>query len=307
MHKEIRNKIDALQEKERVLIAVLDSGLGGLSICAELENELQDHVFCQHVALLYFNVWPEQERGYNSLESVAEQISVFDRALEGVSNFRPDLIMIACNTLSIIYDRTPFSRNTNIPVIDIVDFGVDLIHVNLMKNPDSQVLILGTRTTVSEKAHQRKLVRKGIDSRRIKGQACHGVATEIEKDPHGAAVGKLIDAYMDEAVHKLNNQGTVFAALCCTHFAYSKVLFKHKLLDRLSGEVVLLNPNTEMSAFLLKNRRPNSLATTDIKIKVISKIVLDQSKILSMSRAVRIKSQKTAAALIEYTYQPNLF
>lgn len=307
MHKEIIKKVEALYECENVRIAVLDSGLGGLSICAELEKKLQARALFKQVTLLYFNVWPEQDRGYNSLESVSERISVFDHALVGVSDHQPDLIMIACNTLSVIYHRTSYSQNTTIPVIDIVDFGVDLIHENLMEKPDSQTLIIGTRTTVSEKAHYQKLVQKGIDTRRIKSQACHGVATEIEKNPQGAAVEKLIDTYMDEAVPRLNNYGTVFVALCCTHFAYSKDIFQNKLLDRLPVEVALLNPNTEMSSFLFRNESVKSISNTEINVNVFSKIDLDQSKIHSMANAVRSTSEKTATALIDYAYQPDLF
>jgi len=290
-----------------IRIAVLDSGLGGLSICAELEKGLQAQGLYEEVSLLYFNVWPEQDRGYNSLESMAERISVFDRALVSVSNFQPDLIMIACNTLSVIYDRTPFSRNTTIPVLDIVDFGVDLIHAELKERPDSQVLILGTRTTVAEKAHQQKLLHKGVDKHRIKGQACHGVATEIEKDPQGVAVEKLIDAYMAEAARTLMSRETVLAALCCTHFAYCSDIFQDKLLDRLSGEVVILNPNTEMSGYLFRNEPQHSFSSTEISVAVISKIDLFQPKIISMSNAVRPTSEKTANALFNYAYQPDLF
>jgi glutamate racemase len=307
MHKAIREKVEALNTREHVLIAVLDSGLGGLSICAELEKGLQTHVLYEQVSLLYFNIWPEQGRGYNSLESVSERISVFDRALESVSSFHPDLIMIACNTLSVIYDRTPCSRTTTIPVIDIVDFGVDLIQANLRKKPDSQVLILGTRTTVSEKAYQEKLLQKGVAWRSIVGQACHGVATEIEKDPHSVAVEKLIDAYMEEAAPKLNSRETVLAALCCTHFAYSSDIFQNKLIDRLSVEVVILNPNTEMSGFLFRNEPQYSISSTEITVEVISKIDLVQSKISSMSNAVYSTSEKTANALVNYAYQPDLF
>ena len=66
MHTDISTKIQKLQGQEHVLIAVLDSGLGGLSICAELEAALQVKPLFKRVSLIYFNVWPEQGRGYNS-------------------------------------------------------------------------------------------------------------------------------------------------------------------------------------------------------------------------------------------------
>jgi len=307
MRKENMKFTGAFFDREQVRIAVLDSGLGGLSICAEMERDLTAHLLFKKASLLYVNVWPEQGRGYNSLENAAERIAVIDRALEGVNAFHPDMILIACNTLSVLYHHTFFSGNTRIPVIDIVDFGVDMIHDRLLSAPDSQVLILGTRTTVEEKVHQQKLVQKGIDARRILAQACHGVATEIEKDPKGAAVEQLIDAYMEEAAPKLNNQNMVYAALCCTHFPYSRNLFKEKLSDRLSVEIVLLNPNMAMSGFLLANGRPHAFADTEVHVELISKIVLDQEKLLSMANAVRNTSEKTAAALLDYTFQPNLF
>ena len=247
MQNRISENLRTLFKKESARIAVLDSGLGGLAICAELAKGLQEHAIFKQASLLYFNVWPEQDRGYNSFESVSERISVFNRALESVGKHHPDLIIVACNTLSVIYSRTSFSRSTPIPVVDIVDFGVDLIHESLLANPNDQVLILGTRTTVSEKAHQQKLIAKGVSRRLIVGQACHGVATEIEKDPRSAAVEKLIDAYMEEAAGKLNSSMPVLAALCCTHFAYSGDIFRDKLLDRLSVDVVLLDPNHKMS------------------------------------------------------------
>ena len=45
MQKGIRKKVEALNTREHVLIAVLDSGLGGLSICAELEKRLRSMCF----------------------------------------------------------------------------------------------------------------------------------------------------------------------------------------------------------------------------------------------------------------------
>ncbi|MBW2632555.1 MAG: aspartate/glutamate racemase family protein, partial [Deltaproteobacteria bacterium] len=260
MHKTIKNKIAALRKKERVLIAVLDSGLGGLSICAELEAVLQVKPLFKQVSLIYFNVWPEPGRGYNSFDSVSARVGVFERALKGVKAYGPDLIMIACNTLSVIYNRTPFSRHADIPVVDIVDFGVDLIHAGLMENPESPVLILGTRTTISANVHQKKLVHMGVDAHRIAVQACHGVATEIEKDPLGETVQTLIAAYMHEAAQKLNSRTTLLVALCCTHFAYSMGVFRDTLRNLLSVDIVMLNPNTAMSRFLFETGCPNAVS-----------------------------------------------
>ena len=302
-----REKIEALFNKDSVLIAALDSGLGGLSICAELERALQTKPLFRKASLFFFNIWPEQERGYNSLDSLSERVRVFDRALAGVHSYNPDLIMIACNTLSAIYERTSFSLHANIPVVDIVDFGVDLIYDGLTKKPDSQALILGTRTTISENIHQRRLIQKGIAARRIITQACHGVATEIEKAPQGEAVAGLIEGYMREAASRINGPGTVLAALCCTHFAYSSNIFRDKLRQELTADIELLDPNTQMSDFMFSLDKPTLFPGEDINVKVISKIVLEQMKIRSISGIISKISQKMADALVNYTYQSDLF
>ncbi len=307
MYTRNREKIEALFNKDSVLIAVLDSGLGGLSVCAELERALQKQPLFRKVSLFFFNVWPEQARGYNSLGSLSERVRVFDRALTSVQSYNPDLIMIACNTLSVIYERTPFSQHETIPVVDIVDFGVDLIYGGLTKNSDSQALILGTRTTISENVHQRRLVQRGIAANRIITQACHGVATEIEKAPQGEAVVGLIARYMREAAPKIYGQGTVLAALCCTHFAYSAHIFRDKLSEELIADIELLDPNTPMSNFLFNLKKSALSSGEDIKVKLISKILLEQTKIQSIAGIIRSISEKTADALVDYTYQPDLF
>jgi glutamate racemase len=307
LHTINREKIEALFNKDRVLIAILDSGLGGFSICAELERALQERPLFRNVSLFFFNVWPEQARGYNSLGSVSERVRVFDRALTGVQSYNPDLIMIACNTLSVIYERTPCSQHETIPIVDIVDFGVDLIFGGLTKNSDSQVLILGTRTTISENVHQRILVQRGIAADRIITQACHGVATEIEKAPQGEAVVGLIARYMRQAAPKIDGRGTVFVALCCTHFAYSANIFRDKLREELTAEIELLDPNTPMSDFLFNLKKPALSWGEDIKVKVISKILLEQTKIQSIAGIISSKSEKASDALVDYTYQPDLF
>jgi glutamate racemase len=302
-----REKTEALFNKDSVLIAVLDSGLGGLSICAELERALQTRPLFRKVSLFFFNIWPDQERGYNSLDSVTERVRVFDRALAAVHGYSPDVIMIACNTLSVIYERTPFCRHTTLPVVDIVDFGVDLIYDGLTKNPDSQALILGTRTTISENLHQRRLIQKGVAAHRIITQACHGVASEIEKAPQGEAVAGLIGGYMREAASKIKGRGTVLAALCCTHFAYSANIFRDKLQEESTADIELLDPNTQMSDFMFSLEQPVIFPAEDIEVKVISKIVLEQMKIRSISGIISNISEKMADALVNYTYQPDLF
>ena len=161
-------------KKKEVTILITDSGLGGISICAEIARELsRKHIF-EKVNLVYFNAWPEQNRGYNRLKNTAERIYVFDNALQGMMRFKPDFIMIACNTLSVLYHRTEFSRSVDIPVVDIVGFGVDMMVERLQTSSTDQAVILGTVTTIESHVHRDHLVQRGIQrsEERCVGKEC---------------------------------------------------------------------------------------------------------------------------------------
>ena len=117
----------SFQDKNDISLLITDSGLGGLSVCADIVENLIKYRPCEHAKLTYFNAWPEQNRGYNLLPDMSERIRVFNCALEAMEKFKPDMIMIACNTLSTIYPRTGFSRRTKVPVMGIIDLGVSMI------------------------------------------------------------------------------------------------------------------------------------------------------------------------------------
>jgi len=295
-------------KKEKVTIVITDSGLGGLSICAEIARNLKDRPIFPEVSLIYFNAWPEQDRGYNRLKNMTERIRVFNRALDGMKRFNPDFIMIACNTLSILYDQTVFSRNAQIPVIDIVRFGVDMIHNRLSTSPVEKAVILGTLTNIAARTHQSQLVARGIDEKRLIPQACDQLATEIEKGSKSSAVVALVGKYMSEAADKIGQeQPHVAAALCCTHFGYCKDLIQKELESRINGNVTILDPNLEMAAFLFAHHRGRRYSDTAIDLKVVSKIFWEETKIDTISGAIEMISAETSDALKNYAYIPDLF
>jgi glutamate racemase len=294
--------------KDRLSIVIIDSGLGGLSICADMVNSLNQRRNFKDVALTYFNAWPEQSRGYNLLPGMAERIRVFDRALIGMQRFEPDVILIACNTLSALYSHTAFIRNASIPVIDIIDFGVQMIYAQLISQPDSRVIIFGTPTTIEANAHKTRLIDKGIPADRIILQPCDRLAGEIEKNPESETVREMIDRYVSQA--PLNIRDTrlpVLAAFCCTHYEYSHTVFKEKLEEYFEGNVSILNPNKAMSAYLFADKEHKRHSTVHIDLKVVSRIVWSDMKVASISNVLEAVSPVTAEALRQYQHDPELF
>ena len=300
--------MSAAAPKDSLSLVIADSGMGGLSICADIVRGLQERRSCRSVAVTYFNAWPEQDRGYNLLPGMAERVRVFDRALAAMLRFQPDRILIACNTLSALYPDTPFSRKAPVPVTDIIGFGVEQMLAHLGARADSRVIILGTPTTIEAGTHRSRLIERGIDPKRIVCQPCDRLAGEIEKAPQGATVRAMIDDYVGQAAEKFPDRRLpVAAALCCTHYGYSRSLFEAALQARFEGPIAILDPNRAMSEALLADLPPRGGGDVQIDLQVVSRIVWSEEKIGAIARLLEEVSPLTADALKKYRHDPELF
>ncbi len=295
-------------QPEKLSIVIVDSGLGGLSICADIARGFAEKRSVKQVDLTYFNAWPEQNRGYNALPDAAARIRVFNAALMACRQFKPDMILIACNTLSILYPQTPFAAETDLPVVGIVDFGVQMVYDQLQKHPESQAVILGTLTTVNTQTHKRELVDRGIAPERIIGQPCDQLATQIESGPSSQKVSEMIDRFLGDAARKIKQNGApVFVVFCCTHFGYARELFKPWLLHHIGNQATMINPNSAMSAHLLGLYQDEIVRETAVHIRVVSRIVWNDDKVKAITAAVSEISPPTAEALRNYQQDTNLF
>ena len=305
----IENKaIAALFAKKHITILVTDSGLGGMSIFADIADRFKRNPLFSQVSLIYFNAWPEQNRGYNRLKDMNERIRVFDRALEGMIHFRPDIIMIACNTLSVLYDHTAFRRNETVPVVDIVRFGIDMVFEFLSQTTGATAILLGTLTTIASDVHRSKLIEKGVSPDRLVSQPCDQLATQIEKGPYRNEVVQLVDTFLEQAIKKVHSAPTALVgALVCTHFGYRRDLFKEKLEKRFQGPVTVLDPNRRMAASLFEGKEGGRYDHTKVKMQVVSRIIWDQIKIDAISGLIEKRSPETSQALREYKHIPDLF
>lgn len=223
-------------------IIVCDSGLGGLNIAARFFSDSKEELLpCE---LIYFNAYPSQECGFNKLASEREQEEVFRDALEGMKKFSPDLCLIACNTLSIVYERLKKWYTPPFEVAGIVDAAVDGMWDVLQKYPDSSMLILGTKSTVESGVYAQKLIEKNIAPERIRGIACPGLATLLESDPAAPEVQENIRQYARSAAGLFESAPEkLFCALCCTHFGFASKIWQREFSAVFPSFAGLVNPN----------------------------------------------------------------
>jgi glutamate racemase len=290
-------------------LIITDSGLGGLAICAEVERNLRLAGRYRQAELVYFNAWPDDRTGYNDLPDMCVRAAVFDRALDRMAQSRPDRIVIACNTLSVVYEHTAFNRTAQVPVLGIIDAGVELFRESLDADPAGSIVLFGTRTTIESGVHRERLVRAGIDPGRIASVPCHGLATAIERNPGGPRVGDLIEGCAASGVLAGLPGTRLYAGLCCTHYGFVAGWFRSVLERRSRKTVTVLDPNPRLASQLapLGEARAAEEPGCEVTVQVISKVELDDEKRHGMAGLIEPVSAATARALLSYSRVPDLF
>ncbi len=274
---------------------------------ADLEKQISEKNVFNSVGLVFFNSHAARGFGYNSMKSVDDKVRVFDSALQSmIDKFNPDIILVACNTLSVIADQTETSRTTGIPILGIVEFGIDLIYDNLMRDPNSSVIIYGTPTTIDSDAYKQGLIARGIDEEKIVNQPCYLLETEIQKDSQSKNTVDMIDKYTGEAEVRLENKSDkVFGAFCCTHYGYCAKLFEDSLSRRFVKSSVL-NPNKLMSDFIVSLGEA-STPETGVSVEVHSRVCIPSGELESIGCLIKQDAPLVYRALNGYKYDENLF
>ncbi|MBD3179443.1 MAG: hypothetical protein GF417_07425 [Candidatus Latescibacteria bacterium] len=296
-------------DKENVKIAITDSGLGGLSITAEAVSLMKEMGVFGKADFIFYNALFSNEGGYNSLSDRAEKIGKFSAALNSLSRFfNPDIIIIGCNTLSVLYDETEFSSSAGIPVVGIVESGVWLIGRSIRETPGAKVIIFGTQTTIEEGVHREKLIESGIPAENVFEQACPELTNYIELGYQSPETEMLIGAYVDEALSKMGNEPEPFyASLNCTHYGYSMELWRKSFEYMGHNPMEILNPNRDLVKVLYPEEKRARYENPEISVRVISGVRIEPERIKSIEGYLRDLSPLTSKALVDYEFREDLF
>jgi glutamate racemase len=302
-------KLEPFFQKQRVNIAVTDSGLGGLSVMAAAARKMKESGIFERVDFIFYNALFLTGAGYNSLETRTEKIRIFSSALGSLEKrYHPDIILIGCNTLSVLYEDTPFSQKTKVPVIGIVSAGVELISRGLRAHPEASAIIFGTPTTVSEGAHARELERLGFAAGRIHSQACPELESFIERDYLGDETEMLIAGCVTEALQNMGSPPPpLLVSLNCTHYGYALPLWKKAFEEAGIRPLEILNPNFQMTDVLFDKKYLGRSKRTEVSARVVSMVEISPSKVESLGGWLENLSPEVADALRHYEHIPGLF
>jgi glutamate racemase len=292
-------------------LLITDSGVGGLSVCAFAEEFLRTHDLGEPVRLTYVNASPENDFGYNSMASRNQKLEYFDRFLHIVAEkYSPDLIFVACNTLSVLMADTVFAENTTLPLRGIVETGVDRLVREFTEHPVSAVVLFGTQTTIDEQTYTKRLKMNGIDDDRIVAQACPSLADTISEDLRGLKARAKIDAYVGEAVGRSPLPVTRHLTyLACTHYGYRKEYFAAAFKER-GVRTVVINPNeTVVEDLFVASGRSGAVAgrQSPIDVEFVTRYRIPETALETIGFFLGRTAPKTIHAFTNFTYLPDLF
>jgi len=301
--------LPGLLQKESITIVVTDSGLGGLSVVADAAEKFRQHPVFKDVKLVFFNALFTTDAGYNGLQSREEKLRVFSSALQSMQDrFAPDIILVACNTLSVLIPDTEFAKTSSIQVVGIVENGVEQISAQLQDKPSARNIIFATQTTVDEGTHKDQLLEQGFSDEQIVTQSCPQLTLYIEQGYDSMYTELLIDAYVDEALSGMGETaGPLTVSFNCTHFGYSLEFWKQAFTSRGIEVEAFLDPNTQMIDFLLPASLQQRYPHAEVAVKVVSMIDIPADRQDSIGRWLHTVSPATETALRDFELNPDLF
>lgn len=295
--------------KENLRLVVTDSGLGGLSVVADIARRAQESNSYREVEITFVNALFRRGGGYNSLPTREEKVGIFNSALEAMKlRYEPDAILVACNTLSVLLPDCAAMHDTSIPIIGIVSTGVDMMEAELARSNDTTVLLFATQTTVEEDSHRKELLARGISAERIVLQACPELTWYIEQDPKGFDTELLISTFVGEALAKRRStDGPVAISFNCTHFGYSASLFEDEIEAQGVRRSATLNPNDRMADFLFPQKIANRFDATEVSVQTASMVEIDPQTVEALSPVLMETSPQVGEALRNWELVPDLF
>jgi glutamate racemase len=277
-------------------ILITDSGVGGVSVVAYAERFVRTEGFTEPVHLTFANAAPANDYGYNSMPSHEAKIETFDRFLRNVTErYAPDMIYVACNTLSVLLPDT----HPSVTIKGILETGVRLLVEELEKDPRSVAMIFATQTTTDAGAYPRHLQERGIDASRIISQACPGLADIISEDRDGTKARADIEKWVEIAKEKTPSRDVpIVACLACTHYGYRKDLFAAAL-----GRATVINSNESAVADLFGRTG----GSHDVDVDFVTRYALSPATVETLTWLLQDISPRTVNAMQHFTHVADLF
>ena len=294
---------------EELCVVVTDSGLGGLSVAADLVELLKRRRCFRQARVVFFNCLPSVKVGFDAMRSDKRRYRVFSNALDCMTErFNPDAILLACNSISCIYDGTDFARRATVPVLDIIELGTNLVAAELENHATAHAILFAAKTTAHTAVHKRRLVAAGFAAERLSYHVCQPLIGAVENDAASPATRSIVQRCVDDALQAVGNRSApVIASLNCTHFNFASEQFKRAFRNHPGRLAGLVDPTGLMATDFLQTTPENHFDATEVSAKVVTQTPHGPEKKASLGALLHSRSPQMAAALQNDIFVPEMF
>jgi len=206
-----------MSKKNELPIAVIDSGVGGISVLRELMRIMPNENY------LYYG---DSANAPYGIRDKKEVLKITENNLLYLKRKGIKALVIACNTATSAAAAPLRKKNPDLPIIGI-EPAIKPAAV-LLENPI--VLVMATPLTLREKKFC-ELVERFADKEEIIPLPCPGLVEIIER---GELDGEEIDNYLTELFAPYKEQKIDAVVLGCTHYPHIREsIAKHLPKDTL--------------------------------------------------------------------------
>jgi len=248
-----------------LVVGIFDSGVGGLTVAKSIIDEklFNEVIYYGDTARVPYGTKDENTIIRYSLEAV-----------EFFKNFNIDMLVVACNTVSA-YALDEMRRNAPFDVVGVIEPGVASI-IGQKPRFDSDILIIGTKATISSGIYKKILLEKGFTNI---AQIETGLFVPLVED--GILEGDLMDAMLKH--YFANIRTPDYIILGCTHFPLiSKAINSYFANARLvhSGDAIVEYLQRAYSLFDSQETTELQLfaSSSPERLKARAKIWLERDK-----------------------------
>lgn len=205
-------------------IAILDSGVGGLTVAKEVMRQLPQE------KIIYFG---DTERAPYGPRNSEEVVEFTEQIVNYLSQFNPKMIVIACNTatavaIEIIRSQVP------VPVVGVIHPGA---RAAIKKTRTNVVGVIGTEGTIRSQAYK-KALEELMPNIVVHSQACPRLVPLVEKGLFQAAEAMDI---VRSSLEPLDGMALDCLILGCTHYPF----LQDQISEVLGPDVELINSAEE--------------------------------------------------------------
>lgn len=207
-------------------IAILDSGVGGLTVVKEVMRQLPQE------NIIYFGDTARTPYGPRS----PQEVRAFTRQIvRFLSGFRPKMIVIACNTATAAA-LSDIQKQVPIPVLGVIYPGA---RAAIKRTKSKMVGVIGTEGTIRSRAYDQALKRisPGIQ---VFSKSCSNLVPLVEE---GDCDSSRAESIVRESLQPLAGTPIDCLILGCTHYP-----FLEKQISQVMGPSVNLISSAEETA-----------------------------------------------------------